>query len=203
MSFFVPETPIITSQIVKKSEFIGLAFCVKSRQEAMTIVAKTKAMYPQARHHCWAYSIGHPIQPIAAAMNDDGEPSGTAGKPIYNVLKHSNIGHILVIVVRYFGGIKLGTGGLVRAYSSCAQATVDALSLIEYVAHVEVSIVCPFELEAQIRHTVQSLDGQTKHTEYSNSVALTCTLPLSAVSKLKDAYAAQQHCVVIAENHRI
>lgn len=93
---------------IKKSRFIAWAEKVTNRQEAMAFLERSKQTYPDAGHHCWAYQLGHPQSPISAAMSDDGEPSGTAGKPILNVLQHKNIGDVMVIVIRYFGGIKLG-----------------------------------------------------------------------------------------------
>ena len=121
MSYPVPDTPLEVLFEVKKSKFFAFAACTPDRETAMQYLAAKRAEYPDARHHCWAYLLGNPHSPTSAAMSDDGEPSGTAGKPILNVLQHKGVGDITIIVTRYFGGIKLGAGGLVRAYSSAAQ----------------------------------------------------------------------------------
>ncbi|MEH6568641.1 MAG: YigZ family protein [Halioglobus sp.] len=126
MSYQVPAQRFENEYVIKKSRFIARVVPVKSRDEAMAAVADARADYPDARHHCWAYLLGKPADASSAGMNDDGEPAGTAGKPIFNVLQYGHLGDIMVIVIRYFGGIKLGAGGLVRAYST---ATVRALEL--------------------------------------------------------------------------
>ena len=111
----------------QKSRFISRAGCVTSKDEAKLFVHQCRLDYEDAGHYCWAYLLGNPDRASSAAMSDDGEPSGTAGKPILNVLQHKNVGDIMVVVVRYFGGVKLGAGGLVRAYSSSAQLVMDKL----------------------------------------------------------------------------
>lgn len=199
MSFLTPQSPVKISQVVKKSEFIGLAFCIESRQDAITYITEIKSLYPDARHVCWAYAIGHPEQPTSAAMNDDGEPSGTAGKPIFNVISHSNIGNLLIVVVRYFGGIKLGAGGLVRAYSGCAQAAIDALTLVKHVAYTDMNIECPFEFEAPIRRSLNNLSGQVSHANYTNKVSLECRIPLDKLDELRQQYAAHGDRIEIKE----
>ena len=108
--------------VEKKSRFIAEVYPVTSEEEAMEILEQTRKQYWDARHHCWAYIIGR--NPAAERMSDDGEPAGTAGKPILEVIRGRELTNVLVIVTRYFGGIKLGAGGLTRAYS---QAVADAL----------------------------------------------------------------------------
>lgn len=108
-----------TAEIVeKKSRFIGDVFPVSSEEEAAVCLEKIKKQYWDARHHCWAYVIGT-SQPLERC-SDDGEPSGTAGKPILEVIRGQGLHNVLVIVTRYFGGTLLGTGGLVRAYTKAA-----------------------------------------------------------------------------------
>lgn len=110
--------PLPRDSKLKKSEFIAYAYPVTSRGQAMFHVEQLREQYPDARHFCWAYIIGDPDNTTSAGFDDDGEPSGTAGRPILNVLQHKSIGNVIVIVVRYFGGIKLGAGGLTRAYAA-------------------------------------------------------------------------------------
>ena len=103
--------------VEKKSRFIAEVFPVSSEEEAAEILEEVKKQYWDARHHCWAYVIGD--TQAAERCSDDGEPSGTAGKPILEVIRGQKLSNVLVVVTRYFGGTLLGTGGLVRAYSSC------------------------------------------------------------------------------------
>ena len=108
--------------IEKKSRFIAQVFPIETQEEALEIIEKTKKKYSDARHNCFAFSVG--MNPPVLRFSDDGEPNGTAGKPILEVILGEEINNILVIVTRYFGGTLLGTGGLVRAYT---QATAQAI----------------------------------------------------------------------------
>ena len=110
--------------IEKKSKFYGYAVCVKSVQDVENVISNLKKEHKKCTHICYAYNIK---EPLAVKMCDDGEPGGTAGKPIYNVIDKKGLCDILVVVVRYFGGVKLGAGGLVRAYSKCASGAVEEL----------------------------------------------------------------------------
>lgn len=110
---------------IKKSRFIARVAPVSSRDEVKAWLEQARNDHPDARHICWAYQIGRPGAAAEAAMNDDGEPSGTAGKPILSVIQHKDLGDVLVMVIRYFGGIKLGAGGLVRAYAGATEAVLS------------------------------------------------------------------------------
>jgi len=112
MSYHIATSVFEAQYTVKKSRFIARVVPIGSREDALAAVAVAKRDYPDARHHCWAYLLGEPGDARSAGMSDDGEPAGTAGKPILNVLQHGKFGDVLVVVIRYFGGIKLGAGGL-------------------------------------------------------------------------------------------
>ncbi len=182
MSFIVPAEPVQTEIEIKNSRFITIVNFADSRTEAMAILEQARAAYPDARHHCWAYVIGTPSTPETIAMSDDGEPNGTAGKPILNVLQHKKIGNIMLIVVRYFGGIKLGAGGLVRAYSAAAQAGIDALTVKHEIPLTELTIVTDFPHEQYIRHWLEQHNGKVNKVDYSDKVSLTITIPLTVKS---------------------
>ncbi|CAG0912002.1 unnamed protein product, partial [Cyprideis torosa] len=111
-AFFVPASRVEHELVVNKSRFIAWIAPASDREQAMALLDEARLAYPDARHHCWAYVLGNPSNAASAAANDDGEPAGTAGKPILNVIQHKAIGNIMVVVIRYFGGIKLGAGGL-------------------------------------------------------------------------------------------
>ena len=170
---------------IKKSEFIAYAYPVTSREQAMFHVEQLRAQYADARHHCWAYIIGDPDNTTSAGFDDDGEPSGTAGRPILNVLQHKSIGNVIIIVVRYFGGIKLGAGGLTRAYAGSAQAAVDGMVLLPYVPMAQVQIIAEFATEAQCRYVVEDLGGHIDDVTYSKQVTLTVTLAEADIDRLK------------------
>ena len=118
-----------TAEIIeKKSRFIADIFSVSSEEEALQILEKVKKKYWDARHHCWAYAIGN--EQVQERLSDDGEPSGTAGKPILEVIRGNEIHNVLIVVTRYFGGTLLGTGGLVRAYTQAAQEGIAASTIV-------------------------------------------------------------------------
>ena len=171
---------------IKKSEFIAYAYPVTSREQAMFHVEQLRVKYADARHHCWAYIIGDPNNTTSAGFDDDGEPNGTAGRPILNVLQHKSIGNVIIIVVRYFGGIKLGAGGLTRAYAGSAQAAVDEMVLLPYVPMAQVQIIAEFATEAQCRYVVEDLGGHIDDVTYSKQVTLTVTLAEADIDHLKE-----------------
>lgn len=174
---------------IKKSEFIAHAYPVASREDAMFHVEQLRAQYADARHHCWAYIIGDPNNTTSAGFDDDGEPNGTAGRPILNVLQHKSIGNVIIIVVRYFGGIKLGAGGLTRAYAGSAQAAVDEMVLLPYVPMAQVKILAEFATEAQCRYVVEDLGGRIDDVNYSKQVTLTVSLAKANIDNLKERLA--------------
>ena len=174
---------------IKKSEFIAYAYPVTSREEAMFHVEQLREQYPDARHFCWGYIIGDPDNTTSAGFDDDGEPSGTAGRPILNVLQHKSIGNVIIVVVRYFGGIKLGAGGLTRAYAGSAQAAVDEMTLNPYVPMAKIQILAEFATEAQCRYMIESLGGHIDDVAYNKQVTLTATLAEADIDSLKERLA--------------
>ncbi|WIO73258.1 YigZ family protein [Porticoccaceae bacterium LTM1] len=168
-------TPADTVQIeyeIKKSRFIARAGLASTREEAMALLEEMRVAFPDARHHCWAYLLGNPSTATSAAMSDDGEPTGTAGKPILNVLQHKDIGDVMVVVARYFGGIKLGAGGLVRAYSTAAQQAMEELPVQEHRAMLAGTLHCDFSIEQAVRHWLGVNEGSVEDVVYSNRVTI-------------------------------
>ncbi|WP_440464544.1 YigZ family protein [Psychrobacter sp. ASPA161_6] len=189
MSYQTLKRAVTARLEIKKSDFIAYAYPVHSREQAMFHVEQLRVQYADARHYCWAYIIGDPDNTTSAGFDDDGEPSGTAGRPILNVLQHKSIGNVIIIVVRYFGGIKLGAGGLTRAYAGSAQAAVDQMTLSPYVAMSQVQILAEFATEAQCRYVVESLNGSIDDVTYSKQVTLTVTLAEADIETLKERLA--------------
>nr|WP_317200435.1 YigZ family protein [uncultured Psychrobacter sp.] len=189
MSYQTPKTAVSARLDIKKSAFITYSYPVSSREAAMFHVEQLRAQYPDARHWCWAYIIGDPNNTTSAGFDDDGEPSGTAGRPILNVLQHKSIGNVIIIVVRYFGGIKLGAGGLTRAYAGSAQAVVDEMTLQPYVPMTQVQIVADFAHESQCRYIVEDLQGHIDDVVYSKQVTLTVTIADADIATLKERLA--------------
>ena len=177
MSYQTPSHALEVLYEIKKSKFHAFAACAPDRETAMELLAQKKAQYPDARHHCWAYLLGRPDMPVSIACSDDGEPSGTAGKPILNVLQHKDVGDVMLIVTRYFGGIKLGAGGLVRAYSSAAQQVMENLKVTQHISLDEITIKADFKHEQFIRHWVAQRQGEVSDCQYTQQVTMTVALP--------------------------
>ena len=177
MTRFVMTNEVKKNLEVKKSDFITWLKAVDSREQAMAYLQQAKDAYPDARHHCWAYIMGDSANSQTAAMSDDGEPSGTAGKPMLNVLQHKPVNNVMAIVIRYFGGIKLGAGGLVRAYSQAVEQAFGEAELEPVVVKSEHRLRLDFAQEQWIRHQLSLLKGQVIEIDYSNDVKMTVALP--------------------------
>lgn len=134
----------VTAQIVeKKSKFIANIVYVENREEAEEVLKKFRKKYYDARHNCFAYRVTE-NDTIIEKSSDDGEPSGTAGAPILNIISKNNISNVLVVVTRYFGGVLLGTGGLVKAYSEAVLKALENVSYIEQAVGYEVEVTIPY-----------------------------------------------------------
>ena len=127
----------------KGSKFLAFAYYVENEEDIKSIIADLKKRYHDARHHCYAYRI-YPEYPVYRT-NDDGEPSGTAGKPIYGQILSSSLTNVLIIVVRYFGGTLLGTSGLINAYRSAARGCIEKARIIERI--IEDTVILQFDYE--------------------------------------------------------
>ncbi|WP_210396262.1 YigZ family protein [Motiliproteus sediminis] len=172
--------PVAAAEVeteVRKSRFIARALPCSDREQAMALLAQARLEFADARHHCWAYQLGDPACPQSAAMSDDGEPSGTAGKPILNVISHRGIGDLMVIVIRYFGGIKLGAGGLVRAYGQAAGQALDALRLEQTEPCCNLTARLDFAQEQRLRYWLQQHQGSVVQIDYAERVCVALILP--------------------------
>ena len=163
--------------IVKKSRFIGEAHRITSEEEAAALVAETRKKYYDARHVCYAYSFGDTNPRLK--FSDDGEPKGTAGKPILDIVNGSGVQDILIIVTRYFGGILLGTGGLVRAYSDAAKEALLATETGELVDCVmrKYSGIAYGDYD-KVRFILEKNGITDYETEYGSEVAITAYIPV-------------------------
>ena len=153
--------PVHSELHVRKSRFLGCVQVVAGRAEALEVVARLRAEHPGAAHVCWALLAGG-----QSAANDDGEPGGTAGRPMLEVLRHQDLDGVLATVVRYFGGVKLGAGGLVRAYTDAvAQALLQAQK-IPLRRMVQLAARVPYALEGTVRRELQAAGaalGEVRH----------------------------------------
>ena len=182
MTYLTPATEIECDIIVKKSRFIARTSKVQSKQEVLSFLSHARKDYPDARHHCWAYVLGNPHSPTAVSMNDDGEPSGTAGRPILNVIQHKKIGDIMVVIIRYFGGIKLGAGGLVRAYSGSTEKAISLLPIEHTILTQEMNVSLAFHQEQLCRYWAKQHQTSIQQVTYTNEVQIQLSVPNHHIS---------------------
>lgn len=168
----VPLTEIETDITVVNSRFIASLTPAKSVEEAREFQKTIKARYPDASHHVSAFVIGHGNSTISHS-NDDGEPSGTAGRPALAVLSGSGLGNVCVVITRYFGGTKLGTGGLVRAYGDAVKAVLPLVKRAKLVTTSTWQFVVDYSLYEQTLRLIQGLKGEVIENQFEAEVQLT------------------------------
>ena len=161
--------------VEKKSRFIATVIPVENEEEALEFIEKTKKKYWDARHNCFAYVIGERGQ--LQRCSDDGEPNGTAGKPMLDVLLGNELRNVAVVVTRYFGGTLLGTGGLVRAYSGAVKAGLDASVVITKILGVKLHIETDYTTFGKIQYILAQNQVTVENTEYTDKVEIRALFP--------------------------
>ncbi|XP_077214199.1 ribosomal protein S5 domain protein [Tasmannia lanceolata] len=159
MSYTTLSDRVTCDREIKKSKFIAIASPISDDQSALSFLSQVRD--PRATHNCWAYKIGDQYR-----CNDDGEPSGTAGKPIYSAIVSSGIDRVMVVVIRHFGGIKLGTGGLVRAYGGVASECLRDAPKCVVKSKVLIAMDVPFDLLGSVYHQLQSFHVEDIKQDY-------------------------------------
>lgn len=168
--------------VEKKSEFIGDACHIESLDEALAFVQLIRDQHPKARHVAYAAVCGGSDGRLAERMSDDGEPSGTAGKPILDVLRANDMTDCVVAVTRYFGGILLGSGGLIRAYSTGASIAVKAASKAKIVPCGEYRVVLDYPQLGSFQNLLASVEGEQADAQYTDRITLTAIVPQERAS---------------------
>ncbi len=171
--------PVEHELLIKKSRFLGRVEPVADRAAALRVVAELRAQHPDAAHVCWALLAGG-----HSAAVDDGEPSGTAGRPMLDVLRHQDLEGVLATVVRYFGGVKLGSGGLVRAYTDCIAQALKGAEKIPIIRQRRLQCAVPYALEGLLRREIETAGGSLQDVHHGELVAFDWTLPEPAADAL-------------------
>ncbi|MET3178112.1 UNVERIFIED_ORG: putative YigZ family protein [Variovorax guangxiensis] len=171
MSFTLAQ-PVHSELVIKKSRFIGCVQPVADRAAALAVVASLRAEHPAAAHVCWALMAGG-----QSAANDDGEPGGTAGRPMLEVLRHQQVEGALATVVRYFGGVKLGAGGLVRAYTDAVAQALLGATLVPLLRQRNLRCSVPYALEGLVRRELAAAGAVLEAVEHGGDVAFAFSLP--------------------------
>jgi len=171
---------------IKASKFIGRVFSCQSADEAISILGNIRKKYYDATHHCFAYRVGLGKE-IIFRYSDDGEPSGTAGKPIYDRLEGQNLTNLILIVTRYYGGTKLGTGGLTHAYSDTARQALEEAGILEKFITEQIPMVLQFTDYGTVERMIIQIGGKIVDSDFSDIVKITVEIRLSLIEKLKNS----------------
>ena len=180
----------------KRSKFTGRLWHVETPEQATAKIKEMRDTYWDATHHCYAYILR---EGNIMRYSDDGEPQGTAGMPILDVLRHEKLVDVCCVVTRYFGGVLLGTGGLVRAYTQGAQIAVAAAGVQRMSLYTVALIACPYHQYDIITHLLPAHDCAVEQTDYGADVTLTVTMPAGTEDKLNAALAEVSAGQVYAE----
>lgn len=181
-SLLLPENDYSTELIVKRSRFIGTAIPIVSRETAEERIAERKREYPDATHVVYAFVYGTE-KSLQFGMSDDGEPKNTAGRPVLEVLRGSRITNCLITVVRYFGGTKLGTGGLVHAYSETAKRTIAGIKTGPYIERADIQFTCSYDLFPIIRQYVDANGFEVLNEVFETTVSMALAVPLNRMDE--------------------
>jgi uncharacterized YigZ family protein len=188
-----PTSSTIHEIEIKRSRFIAQAIPLSDTAHLHRLQAQLQVEHNKASHHCLAYVLGGPEQPRAAGSSDDGEPSGTAGKPMLNVLLQQKIGDVGVVVTRYFGGTKLGAGGLIRAYAQAVAELVKVMPLEQVESRKELSLNYPYNLEPQIQRVLNPLQVDLVEERFGESVSKTLSVVESDFEALRASLEGLAH----------
>lgn len=170
--------------IEKKSQFIGYAKRCETEEEAKAFVMEIKNMHKQARHNCYAYTIGENMG--IQRYSDDGEPQGTAGIPILEVMKKNNVTDCAIVVTRYYGGILLGTGGLTRAYTKGASIALKAGGVVEKVQGAMVSFNMEYDMLSKIQHVCGQKLWHIESSDYTDRVVVNILAEVEKIEEMKN-----------------
>ena len=164
--------------IINKSKFISKAYFVNDKEDALQILDNLNSEYKDATHICYAYRVDNNIK-----YSDDGEPNNTAGLPIYNVIDKNNLNHVLIVVIRYFGGIKLGAGGLTRAYSNSASLVIND-NITELIEGYIIQIILDYNYIKDVEYVLKDIKIQSKN--FDEDITITFTLPIEKLDVIKE-----------------
>ena len=171
--YYIPTASSETEFVEKRSRFIGHVWRVESEEEARSRIEETRKKHYDARHNCWCYIIKDgPVR-----YSDDGEPQGTAGQPMLNVFQREGVVNVCCVVTRYFGGILLGAGGLVRAYTQSAKDALDAAGISVVRRWVAMEVPCTYAQFEAMRREVSAFGGVVEEVDYGSDVVLSALLP--------------------------
>lgn len=182
-----------------RSKFLAFAIPVRTAEEALEQVAKYQKEYFDARHVCWAYRLGPEGEEYRS--NDNGEPSGTAGKPILGQMVSADVSDLIILVIRYFGGVKLGTSGLIVAYKTAASLAIEAGEFAERLVEKEMKLTFGYEHMNMVMRMVKDLQPRIISQDYKDNgdIVMTIAIRLSLVDRVKTSFIVNGQSLVKVE----
>jgi uncharacterized YigZ family protein len=171
---------------VRRSRFIATVARATTIEEAAAFVRRVSEEFADATHNCWAYVVGPPGSTARVGMSDDGEPHGTAGRPMLTVLLHGGVGDVAAVVTRHYGGVKLGTGGLARAYGGTLQRALQEMPRAEHVEYAQRTVVVSYAAVSALQHLLPAFEAEVLAQRYVEDVTFTLRMPVN----LADAFTA-------------
>ncbi|TQV72105.1 YigZ family protein [Aliikangiella marina] len=186
-SYQVPAAPIDVEEIIKNSQFITRVRNVTTVEAAKGFIKQLNSEFPDATHHCWAYIVGNPSSTTLLGCSDDGEPSGTAGKPMLNVLQHSGIGDIVAVCTRFYGGTKLGTGGLTRAYGGGVKLALESLLTEEKVEYKSLEFDIDYAQQKDCEYIIKDFQVEGVNFDFQTKISVSLQVAIEQYEELKQA----------------
>jgi uncharacterized YigZ family protein len=189
----IPASRVRVEEVILRSRFITSAAPAATSEEARAFIAEIRTEFADASHNCYAFVAGPPGSTGQIGMSDDGEPSGTAGRPMMAVLLGSGVGDVAVVVTRYFGGIKLGTGGLVRAYSDAVRQVLAILPRAERIQVHVVMLAAPYNWFERLRLLIAAHHGELLEQDFAADITLTARFPSQHLPAFQNALSQASH----------
>nr|WP_290668545.1 YigZ family protein [Ardenticatena sp.] len=180
-------------ETINRSRFLTTVGHAPTVEAARAFIAQVREEFADATHNCWAYVAGPPGSTAQVGMSDDGEPHGTAGRPMLTVLLHSGVGEIVAVVTRYYGGIKLGKGGLVRAYSGGVKLALETVPLVEKVPRRELALTFAYSFLTPVQRLLPSFEADVQSELFTDRVRLLLTVPAEQADALVEAIREVTH----------
>lgn len=188
-----------TELLVRRSRFIATSGHAPDTESARAFIDAIRRAYPDATHNCWAFAAGPPGDTARVGFSDDGEPHGTAGRPMLAVLLHAPVGETVCVVTRYFGGVKLGTGGLVRAYQQAVRENFDTLPLRERIVPAFLEVVVEYPYVDRLRRLLPAFEAQVEEEHFAVDASFRIALPHEHAADFSAALAEQTDGAALVE----
>jgi len=187
--YLIPAGVHRVEEVIQKSRFITTGAHAAGKEAALTFLKSIREEFPDATHHCWAFAVGPPGDTLSVGMSDDGEPHGTAGRPMLTALLHGEVGEIVAVCTRYYGGTKLGTGGLSRAYSGGVKLLLSSPPTQDKVERVLLEFEVEYGTVDSVQRLLEEVEALVHGVEYGEKVRYELAVPREGEDSLTEALA--------------